>query len=48
MNNTYIKARGGWIYLYRAINKAGATLDLMFSARRNLKDAHQFFPRGCK
>ncbi|MDR7256499.1 transposase-like protein [Sphingomonas sp. BE270] len=32
--------------LYRAIDKTGATVDFLFSATRNLKDAKQFFTRA--
>jgi transposase-like protein len=48
MDETYIKLKGQWMYLYRAIDKAGATGDFIFSAKRNLKDAHQFFRRAYK
>jgi transposase-like protein len=43
MDETYIKVKGQWMYLYRAIDKAIATVDFMFSAKRNLKDARRFF-----
>ena len=48
MDETYIKVKGQWMYLYRAIDKAGATVDFMFSAKRNLKDARRFFRRAYK
>ncbi len=30
MDETYIKVKGAWVYLYRAIDKYGKTLDFMF------------------
>lgn len=34
------------MYLYRAIDKGGATVDFLFSPTRNLKDAKRFFRRA--
>jgi putative transposase len=30
MNETYVKVRGEWVYLYRAVDKAGKTVDFLF------------------
>jgi putative transposase len=46
VDETYIKVKGAWTYLYRAIDKNGATVDFMFSATRNLNDAKRFFQRS--
>ena len=35
MDETYIKVKGEWVYLYRAVDKLGKTLDFMPSKRRN-------------
>jgi len=35
MNETYIKVRGQWMYLYRAVDRDGKTLDFMLSERRS-------------
>lgn len=35
MDETYIKVKGEWFYLYRAVDKLGKTLDFMLSKRRN-------------
>jgi transposase-like protein len=31
MDETYIKVRGSWVYLYRAVDKAGRTVDFFLS-----------------
>ena len=39
----YIKARGRWCYLYRAIDRDGALVEVMLSERRDLAAAKRFF-----
>lgn len=34
-DETYIRVRGSWVYLYRAVDKFGKPLDFMLSRRRN-------------
>ena len=43
MDETYIKVRGRWTYLYRAVDRNGRTLDFMLSERRNTAAARRFF-----
>lgn len=43
MDETYIKARGRWCYLYRAIDRDGSLVDVMLSERRDLAAAKRFF-----
>lgn len=46
MDETYIKVKGRWTYLYRAVDRHGQTLDFMLSERRNLAAARRFFKRA--
>jgi transposase-like protein len=45
LDETYIKVKGKWHYLYRAIDKCGQTLDWMLSRYRNKKSAKRFFKK---
>lgn len=46
MDETYVKVRGDWVYLYRAVDKFGKTLDFMLSKRRNKAATTRFFARA--
>lgn len=41
VDEPYIKVRGRWMYLYRAIDEAGATVEFLFSPTRNLSGAER-------
>jgi transposase-like protein len=43
IDETYIKVKGVWHYLYRAVDSEGNTLDWMLSEKRNQKAAEEFF-----
>ncbi len=45
VDETYLKIKGNWHYLYRAIDKEGNTLDWMLSRNRNKKSAKRFFKK---
>lgn len=46
MDETYIKVKRKWTYLYRAVDRDGNTLDFMLSERRDLAAARRFFKRA--
>jgi putative transposase len=37
MNETYVRIGGQWKYLYRAVDKAGNTVDFLLTAKRDRK-----------
>ena len=43
MDETYIKVKGKWVYLYRAVDKFGETLDFTLSECRDEAAASDFF-----
>src|SRR5260370_40800352 len=43
VDETYVKVKGKWCYLYRAIDKQGNLVDSMLSATRNMAAAQRFF-----
>lgn len=46
MDETYIKVKGRWSYLYRAVDRDRQTLDFLLSERRDLSAARRFFKRA--
>jgi transposase-like protein len=46
VDETYIKVRGRWMYLYRAIDCNGNTVEFWFSERRNLTAAKRFLRKA--
>lgn len=46
VDETYIKVRGKWTCLYRAVDRDGQTLDFMLSKRRDTAAARRFFKRA--
>ena len=43
MDETYIKVKGVWKYLYRAVDKQGKTVDFLLTAKRDMTAAQRFF-----
>ncbi len=48
MDETYIKLNGKWIYLYRAVDKYGDTVDFLLRARRDGNAVKAFFRKAFK
>ena len=46
MDETYIKVKGQWRYLYRAVEKAGDTIDFLFRAKRDKVAARRFLQKA--
>ena len=46
VDETYIKVRGRWMYLYRAIDSVGDTVEFHFSEHRDLPAAKRFFRKA--
>jgi len=46
MDETYIKVKGEWVYLYRAVDKEGKTIDFMLSEKRDEPAARGFFEKA--
>ena len=43
VDETYLKVRGRWCYLYRAIDRHGNLIDAMLSEQRDIRAAKAFF-----
>jgi transposase-like protein len=48
VDETYIKIKGTWYYLYRAVDSSGQTIDFMLSAKRDAGAAKRFFRKMLK
>ena len=46
MDETYIKVKGHWKYLYRAVDSDGNTIDFLLTAKRDTKAALRFFKKS--
>ena len=48
MDETYVKVGGEWVYLYRAVDKAGKTVDFYLSRNRDVNAAKAFLRKAMK
>jgi transposase-like protein len=48
MDETYIKIKGQWKYLYRAVDTDGQTIDFLLTARRDATAALRFFSKAIR
>ena len=46
MDETYIKVKGVWKYLYRSVDKQGKTVDFLLTAKRDMTAARRFFDKA--
>ncbi len=46
VDETYIKVKGQWMYLYRAVDSEGNTIDFYLSKTRDAKSAKCFFKKA--
>jgi len=48
MDETYIRVRGRWKYLYRAVDTSGQTIDFLLTAKRDAAAALRFFRKAIR
>jgi putative transposase len=48
LDETYVKVKGVWKYLYRAVDKTGATVDFLLTAKRDCKAALRFLRKAIR
>jgi transposase-like protein len=48
VDEIYVKVRGKWTYLYRAVDREGNTVDFRLSANRDVTAAKAFFRKALK
>ena len=48
MDETYIKVKGQWTYLYRAVDSSGQTIDFLLTAKRDAAAALRFFRKAIR
>src|SRR6201998_3068732 len=46
VDETYVRVKGRWIYLYRAVDSHGQTIDFLLSAKRDAVAARRFFRKA--
>ena len=46
VDETYVRVKGQWRYLYRAVDSSGATLDFLLSAKQDAQAAKRFLAKA--
>ena len=46
VDETYVRVKGRWKYLYRAVDKQGQTIDFLLAARRDVAATKRFFNKA--
>ena len=46
VDETYVRVKGKWVYLYRAVDSSGATIDFLLSAKRDAAAAERFLGKA--
>src|SRR5229473_5876935 len=48
VDETYVRVKGKWVYLYRAVDSTGTTIDFLLSTHRDAAAAKRFFQRALR
>jgi transposase-like protein len=48
VDEAYIRVKGQWVYLYRAVDAGGQTIDFLLSPKRDAAAARRFFRKALK
>jgi transposase-like protein len=48
VDETYVKVKGRWVYLYRAVDAHGHTIDFLLNIKRDAAAARRFFRKALK
>ena len=46
VDETYVRVKGKWVYLYRAVDSTGATIDFLLLAKRDAVEAERFLTKA--
>jgi IS6 family transposase len=48
VDETYVRVKGKWVCLYRAVDSSGATIDFLLSAKRDAAAAERFLAKALR
>ena len=46
VDETYVRVKGKWVYLYRAVDSSGAPIDFLLSTKRDAATAQRFLTKA--